>query len=239
MSNSKIAVITGGNRGLGRNMAIRLARRGVNAIVTYRSHRAEADEACAEIQATGARAAAMQLDTGKVATFNAFARELSKMLDETWGRECFDYLINNAAFGINKSVEQTTEEEEFEGLADVQLKGVFFLTQRLLPMIEDGGRIVNISSGLGGIKVFTRHLAKERGPREITGNGVAPAAVEADSSGRAVRANPEAQRMVADVAAPGRTRVPDDIGPVIASLLSGDNRWITRQRIEVFGEMYL
>jgi NAD(P)-dependent dehydrogenase (short-subunit alcohol dehydrogenase family) len=239
MSDGRIAVITGGNRGLGRKMAISLARRGVNIIVTYRLHRGEADEAYADIETAGARAAALQLDTGKAATFNAFARELSNILDETWGRERFDYLINNAAFGINTSIEKTTEEEELDASADVRLKGVFFLTQRLLPMIENGGRIVNISSGLGGIKVFARYVAKELVTRKITASLAAPGAIETDFGDRALRANPETQRMVANVTALGRTRVPDDIGPVIASVLSDDNRRGTGQRIEVFGEMNL
>lgn len=253
MSDNRIALITGGNRGLGRNMAISLAAKGVNSVITYHSHHEEANEVCAEIEAAGLRAVALQLDAGKVETFDAFVHELSKSLGDTWGRKRFDYLINNAGFGINKSIEDTTE-EDFDGLVNVHLKGVFFLTQKLLPMLEDGGKIVNISTGLarfchpgraayamvkGGVEVFTRYLAKELGPRQITANVVAPGAIETDFGGGSLRANPEAQRMVAGATALGRTGVPDDIGPVIASLLSDDNRWVTGQRIEASGGMYL
>jgi NAD(P)-dependent dehydrogenase (short-subunit alcohol dehydrogenase family) len=249
----RIAVVTGGNRGLGRNTVVSLARKGVSSIITYRSHREEADAVRAEVEALGERAAVLQLDTGRVETFGAFAAELERVLEESWGRGRFDYLVNNAGFGINKSIEQTTE-QEFDDLVDVQLKGVFFLTQKLLPLIEDGGRIVNLSSGLarfchpgraayammkGGIEVFTRYLAKELGPRGIAANVVAPGAIETDFGGGQLRANADMQRTVAGVTALGRPGVPDDIGPMIASLLSDDNRWVTGQRIEVSGGMYL
>ncbi len=253
MPNDKIALITGGNRGLGRNTALSLARKAVSSVITYRSHRTEADQVCAEIEAEGGHAIALQLDTSKVETFDSFVGDLSTALGKMWKRQRFDYLVNNAGFGCNKSIEETTE-EEFDGLVDVHLKGVFFLTQKLLPMIEDGGRIVNVSTGLtrfcfpgraayamvkGGVEVFTRYLANELGPRKITANVVAPGAIETDFGGGALRSNPEAQRMVASVTALGRTGVPDDIGPVIASLLSDDHRWVTGQRIEASGGMHL
>lgn len=252
MSATPIALITGGNRGLGRNTALALARRGVNVVITYRSHADEAQRVCGELEALGVRSAAIQLDTGRVERFDAFVSEFVETLRRVWKRERFDYLVNNAGHGIDKSIEQTTV-EEFDELANVHLKGVFFLTQKLLPKIEDGGKIVNISSGLarfshpgraayaimkGGIEVFTRYLAKELGPRGITVNTIAPGAIETDFGGGALR-NPEIQRVIASVTALGRAGVPDDIGPAIASILSADNRWVTGQRIEVSGGMYL
>lgn len=246
-----IALITGGSRGLGRNTALNLARRGADVIVTYRSRADEAEAAVAEIEAAGGRAAALELDAGAVATFPAFVEALKKTLRETWQRDRFDYLVNNAGTGLRKMIAETTE-EEFDTLINIHLKGAFFLTQALLPLINDGGRIINISSGLarfaapgssayammkGGIEVFTRYLAKELGARGITANTVAPGAIATDFNGGHVRDNAEINRMVAGVTALGRTGVPDDIGPMIASLLSEDNRWVNAQRIEVSGGM--
>ncbi|MBZ9736170.1 SDR family oxidoreductase [Mesorhizobium sp. CA18] len=251
MTTRPIALITGGSRGLGRNTAIHLARRGVDVIVTYRSRADEAKSAIAEIEAAGGRAAALELDAGAVASFPAFIAALKKTLKDTWQRDRFDYLVNNAGTGLRKMIAETTE-EEFDTLMNTHLKGVFFLTQALLPLINDGGRIINISSGLarfaapgssayammkGGIEVFTRYLAKELGRRGITANTVAPGAIATDFNGGHVRDNAEINRMVAGVTALGRVGVPDDIGPMIASLLSDDNRWVNAQRIEVSGGM--
>ncbi|MBZ9658644.1 SDR family oxidoreductase [Mesorhizobium sp. ESP-6-4] len=251
MTTRPIALITGGSRGLGRNTAIHLARRGVDVIVTYRSRADEAKSAIAEIEAAGGRAAALELDAGAVASFPAFVAALKKTLKDTWQRDRFDYLVNNAGTGLRKMIAETTE-EEFDTLMNTHLKGVFFLTQALLPLINDGGRIINISSGLarfaapgssayammkGGIEVFTRYLAKELGQRGITANTVAPGAIATDFNGGHVRDNAEINRMVAGVTALGRVGVPDDIGPMIASLLSDDNRWVNAQRIEVSGGM--
>ncbi|MGX5804701.1 SDR family NAD(P)-dependent oxidoreductase [Bradyrhizobium sp. Arg314] len=251
MTTRPIALITGGSRGLGRNTALHLARRGVDVIVTYRTRADEAKSAIAEIEAAGGRAAALELDTGAVATFPAFVAALKTTLNETWQRDRFDYLVNNAGTGLRKMIGETTE-EEFDTLMNTHLKGVFFLTQALLPMINDGGRIVNISSGLarfaapgssayammkGGIEVFTRYLAKELGARGITANTVAPGAIATDFNGGHVRDDAEINRMVAGVTALGRAGVADDIGPMIASLLSDDNRWVNAQRIEVSGGM--
>ncbi|MDX8443247.1 SDR family NAD(P)-dependent oxidoreductase [Mesorhizobium australafricanum] len=251
MTTRPIALITGGSRGLGRNTALHLARRGVDVIVTYRSRADEAKSAIAEIGAAGGRAAALELDTGAVGTFPAFVAALKKTLQETWQRDRFDYLVNNAGTGLRKMIAETTE-EEFDTLMNTHLKGVFFLTQALLPLINDGGRIVNISSGLarfaapgssayammkGGIEVFTRYLAKELGARGITANTVAPGAIATDFNGGHVRDDAEINRMVAGVTALGRAGVADDIGPMIASLLSDDNRWVNAQRIEVSGGM--
>lgn len=250
---NKIAVITGGSRGLGRNTAVHLAREGVGVVLTYHRNRAEADAAVAEIAAAGGRAVALQLDASATATFTAFAGELRSALRATWNREDFDYLVNNAGTGLHAAFADTTE-AQFDAMVNIHLKGVFFLTQALLPLIKDQGRIVNVSSGLarfsmpgysayaamkGGVEVLTRYLAKELGPRRITVNTVAPGAIATDFGGGRVRDDEQINKMVASVTALGRAGVPDDIGPMIASLLGDGNRWITGQRIEVSGGMNL
>jgi NAD(P)-dependent dehydrogenase (short-subunit alcohol dehydrogenase family) len=246
---NKIAVVTGGSRGLGRNTAVHLARKGVGVVLTYHSRKDEAEAVVQELEAAGVKAIALQLDTGKVAGFVAFAGQLREALAGAWGRDSFDFLVNNAGISVMAKIVET-KEEDFDRLVDVHLKGVFFLTQALLPMIADGGRIVNLSSGLarfctpgfsayammkGGIEVFTRYLAKELGARGITANTVAPGAIETDFGGGMVRDNPEFNKRVASGTALGRAGLPDDIGPMIASLLSDDNRWVNAQRIEVAG----
>lgn len=250
---TQIALITGGSRGLGRNTALHLARRGVDVILTYHSRADEADSAVRQIEALGRRAVALQLDTGAAGTFGAFAERLSQTLRDTWNTDRFQFLVNNAGIGIHRPFAEVTE-AEFDQLANIHLKGVFFLTQKLLPLIADGGRIVNLSSGLarfslpgysayammkGGIEVLTRYLAKELGARGIAVNTVAPGAIETDFGGGAVRDNPDYNRMVAQGTALGRAGLPEDIGPMIASLLSEDNRWINGQRIEVSGGIFL
>lgn len=250
---SKIAIITGSSRGLGRNTVLALAKKGVGSIVTYHSNKAEAENVVVAIHELGAKAVALRLDAGDVASFNAFVVETKRVLAEVWGRDTFDYLVNNAGTALHASFAETTE-EQFDQLVNVHFKGVYFLTQKLLPVLADGGRIVNISSGLarfsmpgssayasmkGAIEVLTRYMAKELGARGITVNTVAPGAIETDFSGGMVRDNPEVNRMVASFTALGRAGVPDDIGPMIASLLSEDNRWVNGQRIEVSGGMGL
>ncbi len=250
---NKIALVTGASRGLGRNTAISLARKGIGSVITYRSRREEADATLKEIGAAGARGVALQLDTGDVSGFGTFKTNLVQALHATWQRDRFDFLVNNAGFGVMAPVMETSE-QDFDRLVNVQLKGVFFLTQCLLPVLADGGRIINISTGLtrfsnpgmaayammkGGIEVFTRYLAKELGARGITANTVAPGAIETDFGGGAVRDNANYNRQIAAVTALGRAGVPDDIGPMIASLLSEDNRWVNGQRIEVSGGMNL
>ncbi|KAE8759341.1 SDR family oxidoreductase [Paraburkholderia madseniana] len=249
---SKIAIVTGGSRGLGRNTVLNLAKRGVSSLFTYRANQAEADKVVRLVAEEGQRAIALPLDTGKVSTFDAFVEQVRASLAQL-GAERFDYLVNNAGTSNHTPFDKTTE-EELDSLYHVHFKGVFFLTQKLLPLIKDGGRIVNISSGLtrvafpgsgsyasmkGAVEVLTRYLAKELGPRRIAVNTVAPGAVATDFSGGMVRDNPEINKLVADATALGRAGVPDDIGPMIASLLSEDNRWVNGQRIEVSGGMSL
>lgn len=250
---TKIAIITGGSRGLGRNTALAVAARGIDVIFTYRTNKAEAEKVAAEIKASGRKALALQLDTGDTASFPAFAETIAAALRDTWGRTNFDYLVNNAGHSAPGLI-ATMSEADFDGLYQVHFKGVVFLTQKLLPLIADGGRIVNLSSGLarfslpgyaayssmkGAIEVFTRYLAKELGPRGIAANVVAPGAIETDFGGGAVRDNADLNKFVASVTAMGRVGVPDDIGPMIATLLADENRWLTGQRIEVSGGMFL
>ncbi len=247
-----VAIITGGSRGLGRNTAIHLARRGVDILFTYRARQDEAESLIGEVRSAGRKAAALRLDTGKLSEFDGFVAEAGKTL-EAWGRERFDFLVNNAGGSLHSGFAETTE-AQFDEIFNVHVKGVYFLTQKLLPLIKDGGRIVNISSGLtrvalpgssaygaakGAVEVMTRYLAKELGARRITANVVAPGAIQTDFSGGMVRDNPEINKMVAGFTALGRAGVPDDIGPMIAALLSEENRWVNGQRIEVSGGMAL
>lgn len=252
MSTEKIAIVTGGSRGLGRNLVLSLAERGVSSVFTYHSNQADADTAVAEVRATGNQAIALPLDTGNVGSFDAFVQEVTKALAEM-GAERFDYLVNNAGTSHHAPFEQVTE-EDLDSLYQVHFKGVFFLTQKLLPLMNDGGRIVNVSSGLtrfsfpgsaayasmkGAVEVLTRYLAKELGSRQIAVNTVAPGAIQTDFSGGMVRDNPAVNKMVSEATALGRPGLPDDIGPMIAALLSDDNRWVNGQRIEVSGGMLL
>lgn len=244
----KIAIVTGGSRGLGRNTVLTLAARGIDTIFTYHSNREEADKVTELVAEAGATAIALQLDAGNVASFDAFVDQVRDALADL-GAERFDFLVNNAGTGHNAPIEKTTE-ADLDALYNVHFKGVFFLTQKLLPLIQDGGRIINISSGLtriiipgsgayasmkGAIEVLTKYLAKELGPRRIAVNVLAPGAIATDFNGGRVRDNPEMNKRIADMTALGRVGVPDDIGPMIASLLSEDSRWVNAQRIEASG----
>ncbi|MFT8814022.1 SDR family NAD(P)-dependent oxidoreductase [Acetobacter fabarum] len=243
-----IVLVTGGSRGLGRSSVEALARRGISSIFTYHANRAAADMVVASVERSGARAVALQLDIGDAHTFPAFANEIQRVLGE-WGAERFNYLINMAGTSHSGLFGEVTE-EDLDAAYRVHVKGPLFLTQELLPLIADGGRIVNISSGLtrfsypgriayasmkGAVEVMTRYMAKELGPRRIAVNTVAPGAIQTDFSGGVVRDNPDVARHIVEATALGRPGVPDDIGPMIASLLSEDNRWVNAQRIEVSG----
>ncbi|RZT35592.1 SDR family oxidoreductase [Cupriavidus agavae] len=244
-----ISVVTGASRGLGRNTALNIARKGGDVVLTYLDNQNAAGEVIAEIEALGRKAIALQLDTGHVSTFPDFADRLREALRANWQRSTFDHLVNNAGHGEVAAITNTTE-AQFDKLVNVHFKGIFFLTQALLPLIEDGGRIVNLSSGLtrvsapgwsayaaakGAVEVLTVYLAKELGSRKIAVNVVAPGAIETDFFGGAVRDTPEFNQVFAEMTAMGRVGVADDIGPMIASLLGPDNRWVTAQRIEVSG----
>ena len=246
---SKIALVTGSSRGLGRNTALSIARRGGDVIVTYRSGADEAAKVVSEIEALGRKAVALHLDIANVSSFPGFVEQLKAVLATTWQRESFDHLVNNAGHGDMGMIVDTTE-AQFDALVDVHFKGVFFLTQALLPVLADGGRIVNISTRLtrisypgfsayaavkGAIEILTLYMAKELASRGITANVVAPGAIETDFLGGAVRDTPDLNKVFAGMIALGRVGVPDDIGPMIASLLGEDNRWITGERIEVSG----
>lgn len=246
---SKIAIVTGSSRGLGRNAAIAIARRGGDVIVTYHSRAEEAQAVVKEIKAIGRKAVALQLDAGNAGEFASFAERVRTALRQAWNRDTFDHLVNNAGHGEMALITETTE-ALFDKMVDVHFKGVFFLTQALLPLMANGGRIVNVSSGLtricfpgfsaysavkGAVEVLTRYMAKELGSRGIAVNSVAPGAIETDFGGGAVRDSADVNKLFAEMTALGRVGVPDDIGPMIASLLSEDNRWVNAQRIEVSG----
>jgi len=248
-----IALITGGSRGLGRSSALHLARQGTDVILTYRGNRTEADAVVAQIEALGRRALALQLDVGKVAGFDAFVSQVRAGLERHWQRDRFDFLLNNAGSGVHAGLAETSE-AQFDEMLNIHLKGPFFLTQKLLPLIADGGRILNVSSGLtrfalpgygayatmkGGIEVLTKYLAKELGARGIAVNVLAPGAIETDFGGGAVRDNAQLNSFVASQTALGRVGRPDDIGGVVAALLSADTGWINAQRIEASGGMFL
>lgn len=252
MSDAKIAIITGGSRGIGRDTALRLAERGVRSIITYKSGQAEADAVVALIAQAGAKAVALPLDVGDAASFSAFAEQVRGALTQL-GAERFDYLVNNAGTSSAASL-MTISPAEMDGLYAVHLKGPLFLTQALLPLMNDGGRIVNISSGLArfampgrvgygpikaAVEALTRYMAVELGPRRITANVVAPGAIATDFSGGMVRDNPQINKAVADNTALGRVGLPEDVGPVIAGLLSDDFGWINAQRIEVSGGVHI
>ncbi|AJC16374.1 SDR family NAD(P)-dependent oxidoreductase [Pandoraea sputorum] len=250
---NKIALITGGSRGLGRASALAAAQHGIDVILTYRSQRAEADAVVAEIVKLGAKAVALPLDVSESSQFAPFAAEVTRVLNEVWKRDTFDFLVNNAGTGLHKPVTETTE-DEFDFLVRLHLKGPFFLTQTLLPTIADGGRILNVSSGLarftfpgasayammkGGIEVFSRYLAKELGARGIRANTLAPGAIATDFNGGTVRDNQAVHQMVAGTTALGRVGEADDIGGVVAALLGDEMGWINGQRIEASGGMML
>ncbi len=251
--NSKIALITGGSRGLGRSAALALAANGVDVIITYQHQQQAAEDLVAIVRAQGRKAVALQLDCSDSASFVPFAAQLRDVLRENWQRERFDFLLNNAGVGVHEPFANTSE-TQFDRLLNVHFKGVFFLTQTLLPLINDGGRIVNVSSGLtrfsipgyaayaamkGAIEVLSRYWAKELGARRIAVNTVAPGAIATDFGGGAVRDNEQLNAYLASQTALGRVGEADDIGGVIAMLFDDRTAWINAQRIEASGGMFL
>ena len=249
----RIALVTGGSRGLGKNAALKLAAKGTDILLTYHSNRQAALDVVAEIEQKGVKAAALALNVGDSTTFDAFASEVAQVLAQKWGRTTFDYLLNNAGIGLNAPFAETSE-AQFDELMNIQFKGPFFLTQRLLPLLQDGGRILNVSSGLarfalpgyaayaamkGAMEVLTRYQAKELGGRGISVNIIAPGAIETDFGRGVVRDNAEVNRHIAAQTALGRVGLPDDIGDAIAALLSDELAWMNAQRVEVSGGMFL
>jgi NAD(P)-dependent dehydrogenase (short-subunit alcohol dehydrogenase family) len=249
MTAGKIAIVTGGSRGIGRNVVLTLAQRGVPCLFTYNSRQAEADQVATLTADAGAQAVALQLDLGATASFDTFACEVRKALGRL-GADGFDFLVNNAGNNHrNMSFAETTE-AELDSVYGVHFKGVFLLTQKLLPLIKDGGRIINISSARtrvsspggavyasmkGALEVLSRHMALELGPRRIAVNAIAPGAIATDFSGGVVRDNPAVNKRIAESIALGRVGLPEDLGPVVADLLSTDFRYVNGQRIEVSG----
>lgn len=250
---TKIALVTGGSRGLGKNMAIAIAKKGIDVIITYNSKKEEADLVVKEIENLGQKAASLQLNVADTTTFDSFFKEVQTTLKSAFKTDKFDFLVNNAGIGIHNSFTATTE-AEFDQLTNIQFKGPFFLTQKALNVMNDGGGIVNISTGLtrfsfpgyaayasmkGAVETLTKYQAKELGERKIKVNVVAPGAIETDFGGGAVRDNEQLNKNIAGVTALGRVGLPDDIGGVVAFLCTEDARWVNAQRIEVSGGMNL
>ena len=250
---SRIALITGGSRGLGKNMALRLAQQGIDIVLTYHTKQEEAAMVVAEIEAFGQKGVSLQFDTGDIRGLDDFVGKFSGILAANWGTSKFDFLINNGGIGATIPFGQVTE-NDFDRFMNIHFKGVYFLTQKLLPMINDKGRIINISSGTtrfcvpgysvyasmkGAIETFTRYLAKEAGPRGITANVLAPGAIETDFNNAALRNNPQRKEMMAAQSALGRVGQAEDIGGIVAFLCSEDSYWITGQRIEASGGINL
>jgi NAD(P)-dependent dehydrogenase (short-subunit alcohol dehydrogenase family) len=246
---NKIALVTGGSRGLGRNMAIALAKKGIDVVLTYHSNKEAADKVVSEIQSIGRKAFALPLDTSNTGTFGPFIDTLTGLLQEKTGDSHFDFLINNAGTALYAPAEQVTE-QQMDAIYNIHYKGVFFLTQKSLPFINSGGGIINISSGLAritmpgssvygslkaAIETLTRYMAKELGPKKIRANVVAPGAIETDFGGGRVRDNKDINDHVASITALGRVGLPDDIGGVVAFLCTDEAWWINGQRIEVSG----
>ena len=249
----KIALITGGSRGLGKSMALQLASKGCDVIFTYRERKDEAEKVMRDIAAKGRIVVAIPLDLEQPETLDAFAATVESSLQNNWKTSHFDYLVNNAGMGVYAAIADTTP-AQFDALMNVHLKAPFFLTQKVMPLMNDGGHIINISSGLarfsypnyaayammkGAMEVFTRYLAQELAPRKIAVNTIAPGAIETDFGGGLVRDNKDLNKMLASQTALGRVGLPDDIGSAVAALLTQENGWINGQRIEVAGGVHL
>ncbi|QYR20221.1 SDR family oxidoreductase [Paenibacillus sp. sptzw28] len=249
----KIALVTGGSRGLGRNSALALSEKGIDVILTYHTQKDEADSVVKAIESNGGIAHALQLDAGLVSSFDAFVSQISEVLMVKWDRNDFDFLVNNAGFGLHAPI-ASTNEEQFDSLMNVHFKGVFFLTQKLIPLLADGGAIVNVSTGLtrfsiegfgayaamkGAVEILTKYMAKELGPRGIRVNTVAPGAIATDFGGGALKHNQGMKDYISSLTVLGRAGEPDDIGGIVASLCLSEMGWINGQRIEASGGMLL
>lgn len=250
---AKIALITGGSRGLGKNMALSMALKGTSIIITYNSKKEEAEAIVEEIKGFKQKAFALQLDVSDAKNFDGFVSQVQTVLKEGFGTDKIDYLVNNAGIGLHAAYAETTE-EQFDSMVNIHLKSAFFLTQKILPIMNDGGAIVNISTGLarftlpgydayavmkGGIETLTKYQAKSLGARGIRVNVIAPGAIETDFGGGAVRDNKNINAFIASQTALGRVGRPDDIGGVVSFLCSDDAKWVNAQRIEVSGGMFL
>ncbi|QKJ61900.1 SDR family NAD(P)-dependent oxidoreductase [Flavobacterium sp. M31R6] len=252
-SNNKIALVTGGSRGLGKDMALNLAKKGLDVVLTYNSKKEEADSVVTEIEKLGQKAVVIQLNVAEVNSFELFFQKVETALKDTFGTDKIDFLINNAGVGLHESFATTTT-AQFDDLVNIQFKGPFFLTQKALELMNDGGGIVNISSGLtrfsfpgyaayasmkGAMETLTKYQAKELGARKIRVNIVAPGAIETDFGGGVVRDNKQLNQQIASLTALGRVGLPDDIGGVVAFLCTDDAKWVNGQRIEVSGGVNL
>ncbi|MCF0075550.1 SDR family oxidoreductase [Dyadobacter sp. CY261] len=253
MSNRKIALVTGGSRGLGRDMAISIAKKGIDIVLTYNSNETAANEVVNEIASMGQTAQAFQLDTSNIKNFANFVEKLSSYLGRQFGKTTFDFLVNNAGTGLFGSVAETTE-EAFDSMMNIHFKGVYFFTQKMLPLINDGGSIINISSGVtrttfpnlsayasmkGAIEIYTKSLAKELGVRKISANVVAPGAIATDFGGGASKNDDDKRKAIAGITALGRVGEPEDIGGVVAFLCTPEAGWLNGQRIELSGGMMI
>jgi NAD(P)-dependent dehydrogenase (short-subunit alcohol dehydrogenase family) len=249
MSTTKIALVTGGSRGLGKEMAISLAKKGIDVIITYRTKEAEAKDVVAEIESLEQKGASLYLDMGDFSSLDSFIGNLLKTLQTKWNTASFDFLINNAGMGATVPFEQVTE-ELFDEFLNVHFKGIYFLIQRCLPNINPGGCIINISTGTtrftnpgysvyasmkGAIEVFTKYLAKELGSKNIRANIVAPGPVETDFNKAAIRSNPQMKERLSSLTPLGRVGRAEDIGGVVSFLCTDESYWINGQRIEVSG----
>ena len=253
MTTKKIALVTGGSRGLGRDMAMALAGKGIGVVLTYNTNKTEADKVVAEIEKAGAKAVALQFDVSQIASFDSFLGQVKSALKETWGVETFDFLVNNAGIGASIPIANVTE-DTFDSFVNIHFKGVFFLTQKSLLMMNDNGGVVFISSGSarfnvfgyavyaackGAIEVLTRYVAKEYGARGIRANVVAPGAIETDFNGAVIRNTPQVKAMIESQTALGRVGKADDIGSVVAFLCTDEAKFVNGQKIEVSGGINL
>lgn len=251
MNTNKIALVTGGSRGLGKDMALNLAKKGLNVIITYNKRVDAAQEVVAQIEKQGLKAAALQLNSGNIASFDDFFAQIQEVLQTKFGTGKFDYLVNNAGIALRTPFSETTE-ADFDELLNVHYKGVYFLTQKALPILNDNGGIVNISTGLtrfsypgvsvyaslkAAVEVLTRYMAKELGHRGINVNAVTPGAVATEFGGGHLKNSPDMQEQIKTITAIPRVALPEDIGPVVAFLCTDEAKWINAQRIEVSGGM--